>query len=136
MNKIWMVGWVGMVMLLTACQDRSRSEPAAALLDVSQFNGASAFTEMKNFLAVGPRDAGTEGALSAARYLQARLMEFGWQADIDSFTEMSPAGDTTFHNVIARRKGSGPGLLILGSHFDTKAGLPDGFQPLDCIGLR
>jgi len=77
---------------------------------------------------VGRRDAGTEGAARAARHLYQRLQELGIDAEIDEFTDDTPIGPLPFRNVIGRLPGRGKGLIVLGTHFDTKSGMDEGFQ--------
>ncbi len=105
-------------------------EPEAPVrpLDPSAFEGARALQEVADLLAVGPRDAGTPGAERAARYLRDRLRTLGVPAELDTFTNRTPVGDRVFHNVIGRIAGSRPGLILVGSHFDTKAGIAPDFQ--------
>ena len=50
------------------------------------------------------------------------------KADVDEFNEPSPRGPVIFRNVIGRLPGQGQGLIILCSHYDTKLGMPAGFQ--------
>ncbi len=102
--------------------------PAAPLLDAAKFDGPRALEEARYFVDMGLRDAGTPGALKAAQHLLARLTAFGLDARIDEFTESSPRGDVAFRNVLARKPGKLPGLVVLASHYDTKSGLPEGFE--------
>ncbi len=56
-------------------------------------------------------------------YLQQRLTAVGISAEIVSFSEPAAGGTTTFHNVVGTIPGDLNRILILGSHFDTKAGI-------------
>ncbi len=88
--------------------------------------GDRALTEVKNFLKVGNRDSGTIGAKKAAEHIQNRLKEIGFEnAQIDAFSDKSPNGEIEFHNVLAELKGDENRWIVLGSHFDTKAGIPN-----------
>ncbi|MBP5320602.1 MAG: M28 family peptidase [Kiritimatiellae bacterium] len=75
-----------------------------------------------------PRDAGTPAAGEAARWLAKTLQEMGVEAAVDSFEDEVPGGKATFHNVIGTLRGTGEGWVVLLSHFDTKAGIAEGFQ--------
>jgi glutaminyl-peptide cyclotransferase len=89
-------------------------------------SGAAALEEVRAFLAVGPRDAGTPGAERAANVLAARLRALGVEAEIQEFREPSPLGpETVFRNVLGRIPGRTDRIVLLGSHYDTKAGIPD-----------
>lgn len=94
---------------------------APARFDVS---GEAALEEVRRFVELGPRDAGTPGAEKAANYLRERLEEIGLEAEIQEFREASPQGpDTVFRNVLGRIPGAGAKMILFGSHYDTKAGI-------------
>lgn len=99
-----------------------------AELELPRLSGARALEEVARFVAVGPRDSGTPGAERAAVYLQERMEEFGVEARIQAFEDASPMGEIVFRNVIGRIPGTGERILIFGSHYDTKAGMPEGFE--------
>lgn len=114
--------------LLAGCT--AREEPVESfppLPERPQVEGARAFDEVSRFVGLGPRVAGTDGMEQAVRYLAARLSEYGVKAEIDRFTEKTSYGEVTFRNVIARIPGPRPGLVVLGSHTDTKGGISDDF---------
>jgi len=92
------------------------------------FDGQRAFQEVQALLARGPRIAGTPGALRAAEHLRNRLETHGVSAELDSFTEQTPLGNLTFHNVLGRLPGKTKRLIVLCSHFDTKSGISGDFQ--------
>lgn len=100
----------------------------APVLDPAAFDGARALYEVQSFLAVGPRDAGTPGAEKAADYLASRLRRLGVEVEVDAFVDDTPAGPRTFRNVIGRIPGRRPGVILVGSHYDTKSGIGPGFQ--------
>ena len=87
-----------------------------------------AFNEVKNFVALGPRDTGTVGAEKAAEYLLLRLKELNISADIDRFITKTPKGQTPLRNVVGSLPGRRKGLIIIGSHYDTKSGIGPDFE--------
>ena len=91
------------------------------------FDGARAFAEVAALVEISPRDAGTPGGWKAAEHISRRLESFGVTTEIDTFTDITPAGKKTFHNVIGRIPGKTDQWIILGSHFDTMPGI-DNFQ--------
>jgi glutaminyl-peptide cyclotransferase len=91
------------------------------------FDGAAALETAREFVALGPKDAGTPGAARAAEWIRARVESLGWEAGIDEFLDGPEGGELTFRNVVARRRGAGPGIVLFGAHFDTKSGIP-GFE--------
>jgi len=106
--------------VLMGCKEESRQSTLV-------FDGQKAFTEVEALVAFSPRDAGTEGGLKAAHHLKNRLDHFGLETVIDSFKDQTPAGEKTFHNVMARIQGKTDEWIILGSHFDTMPGI-ENFQ--------
>ena len=116
------------LLLLGSCRQKTE-EPVKAppQLDPAAFDGARALEEARGLVELGPRDAATPGAETAARHLADRLKAVGVEASLDEFTEMSPKGEVAFRNVIGRLPGRGEGLVLIASHYDTKSGLGDGF---------
>jgi glutaminyl-peptide cyclotransferase len=93
-----------------------------------EFDGQKALAEVAELVAIRPRDAGTAGARRAAVHLEGKLNEIGLKTVIDTFPEKTPAGKLFFNNVLGRLPGKTDRLIILGSHFDTKAGISPDFQ--------
>lgn len=103
------------------------AEPSPAF-DSAQVDGQKAYEEVERLVALGLRDSGTEGARKAAEHIKARLEALGVSADIDAFRDSSPKGEIVFRNVIGRIPGTGTGLIVIGSHYDTKVGMKEGFE--------
>lgn len=93
----------------------------------------NALAEARALVALGPRIAGTPGARQAAGHLLVRMQAVGIQSSLDAFTDETPLGKTTFWNVMGIIPAAGPRAdkapwIFLGSHFDTKSGLGEGFE--------
>ena len=86
-------------------------------------SGERALEEVRKFVELGPKEAGTPGAENAAVYLRNRLREFGVEAEIQEFTDDTPIGELPFRNVLGRIPGTGNNILLFGSHLDTKVGI-------------
>lgn len=111
------------------CGRRSAPAPdAAARFDPAAVDGARALDEVARLVALGLRDSGTPGAARAAEHLRDRLRAAGVAAEIETFEDETPSGPVVFRNVVGRLPGRGRGLVILGSHYDTKSGMPEGFE--------
>jgi glutaminyl-peptide cyclotransferase len=96
--------------------------------DSPGFDGAKAFAETEELVAIRPRDAGTAGARRAAVHLEQNLEALGFKTAIDTFSEETPDGKLFFHNVLGRLPGKTKRLIVLGSHFDTKSGISPDFE--------
>ncbi len=122
----------GLFVTLVCLAGCSRPLPESETVEPPQFDlslvdGQRAYSEVEQLLAVGLRDSGTDGAARAAEHLKARLEALGISAHIDSFENLCPLGEVTFRNVIGTLPGAGEGLIIVCSHYDTKAGMDPGF---------
>ena len=121
-GAIWILaGWVG----AAGCDRPPPAAPATAVAEPPAISGAAALEEVRAFLEVGPRDAGTPGAERAATYLRDRLRALGAEAEIQEFRDVAPSGELIFRNVLGRIPGRSGKIVLLASHFDTKAGIPD-----------
>lgn len=107
------------VLVLVGCRNESSS--------FGTFDGQRAFTEVEALVQISPRDAGTPNGRKAADHILQRLKDNGLAAEIDTFTDQTPEGQKTMHNVIGRIPGKSDRWIILGSHFDTMPGI-ENFQ--------
>ena len=107
----------------SGCLEQNRLAPT---VDPTMLSGEEALSEVGPFLALGKKDANTAGAKKAAEYLLARCKALGLDAYIDEFQDPMHEGTGTFYNVVAEIPGQNDELIILGGHFDTKAGV-EGF---------
>jgi glutaminyl-peptide cyclotransferase len=97
-------------------------------MDSASFDEEKAWAETEALVQIRPRDAGTGGGRIAAIHLETRLKDLGFKTVVDTFSEETPAGKMFFNNVLGRLPGKTDRLIILASHFDTKAGISDDFQ--------
>ena len=94
--------------------------PVAAPDDLaSQFDGGRALRVAGELVALGPRPPGSPELDSSRRMLRGWLEECGWEVEFQQFESPTPFGPTRFVNVLARRPGARPDI-ILASHIDTK----------------
>jgi glutaminyl-peptide cyclotransferase len=107
------------VLVLVGCRNDSSS--------FGTFDGQRAFAEVEALVQISPRDAGTPNGRKAAEHILQRLEDNGIAAEIDTFTDQTPEGQKTMHNVIGRIPGKTDRWIILGSHFDTMLGI-ENFQ--------
>lgn len=121
MKRIFLAG----LLVCASCGQRAVL-PVTPPYDVSALSGEAAYREVGQFVALGPKVPGTEGARKAAEALRSRLSGLGLKVDWDEFMDATPAGTGTFVNVMATLPGNQPGLIILAAHWDTKSGI-EGF---------
>jgi len=99
-------------------------------VDPALFDGGRALEEVRRFVGLGPRPAGTPEARRAAEYLRDRLQALGMEAAIDTFRDAAPGGVCVFRNVVGRIPATGDArknILILAGHYDTKVGISTNF---------
>ena len=126
----WGMGLLGALWIGAGCgaAPMEEAEVAVAPRPRLELSGERALDEVARLVALGRRDSGTPGAERAANHLLARFEDLGVEAEIQEFRDPSPKGEMIFRNVIGRIPGESDRLLMLGSHYDTKAGMPDGFE--------
>lgn len=106
----------------------SSADVSDSLVRLDALDGEKALDYVRGLVAITPRDSGTPGAENAAQWIHETMTPFADTCEIDTFTNATPIGDVAFHNVIATLRGQGQGMVIIGSHFDTKSGIRETFQ--------
>jgi len=84
------------------------------------FDGKRAYEQVKKQVSYGPRPAGSAALGQLQDYLEAELKSYGCAVDTDSFSADTPAGRLPMKNIVAKIPGETPGILLLGTHYDTK----------------
>ena len=109
------------------------AEPAAQTrtANTSPFNGDRAFADLRAIVAFGPRPAGSESLAKTRAYIAAELQKAGLKAEFDEFEAVTPRGRKKMTNVRAVRPGTGPGIIALVGHYDTKI-----FSDLNFVGAN
>ena len=113
----------GMVFFGSAAHAASQGRQATA-----KFDGRRAFEDLQELVRLGERTAATEGAAQAAEFIARRLRDAGIQVRLDSFSEDTPWGRGRFTNVMGIIPGQCDSVVIIGGHYDTKAGIGRRFQ--------
>ena len=96
------------------------ARPGVLHADTPAFDAGRAFEHVRQLVAIGPRPAGSAGAVQTRRYITTQLAALGLTATEQSFVAQTPVGSVTMANVVARIPGSRPERLILAGHYDTK----------------
>src|SRR5579872_1919160 len=112
---------------VTAAPPPAASQTAVAATDEAPppektggFDGKRAFAHVAKQVSFGPRPAGSPALAQTQDYLLAELKSYGCTADVDAFTSDTPAGRIAMKNILVKIPGDKPGVILLGTHYDTK----------------
>ncbi len=111
--------------LLCAGCSGKRSAESSAWEKLPPDAGVRMYAYDDELTSISPRDAGTEGAARASRWIAQQLRQMGYRPVADCWTESTYTGRRTFCNVWAEYRGRSRKTVVLGSHYDTKSGIPD-----------
>jgi hypothetical protein len=95
----------------------------AAQTPPPKFDGARAFEDIRQLVAIGPRVAGTPGAEAARKYIRQQLQAAGVTVEEQAFEAVTPLGRTRMVNLRATLPAAGAASkqrLVIGGHYDTK----------------
>jgi glutaminyl-peptide cyclotransferase len=84
------------------------------------FDGAKAYDHVAKFVAFGPHPPATDAIHNVQNYIHSQLQGFGCAVDEDDFTAPTPIGAMAMKNIIAKIPGTGQGIILLLTHYDTK----------------
>jgi glutaminyl-peptide cyclotransferase len=84
------------------------------------FDGAKAYAQVVKQLTYGPRPAGSPALAKLQDYLQTELKSYGCSVETDDFSADTPAGRLPMKNILVKIPGEKPGIILLGTHYDTK----------------
>ena len=103
------------------------STPAIALSDLAPppsqtggFDGAAAYDFTTKLVSFGPRPPASDAIRKTQDYIESQLKGFGCAVDVDAFNAQTPIGTLAMKNIVARIPGTGQGIILLMTHYDTK----------------
>ena len=96
------------------------------------FDGARAYEYAREFAAIGPRWPTGPGHVKAEDFLRSHFTQNHDQFEQDTFTADTPIGPVPLCNFIVRFPGSKPGIIVLGSHYETNYPL----RNINCVGAN
>jgi glutaminyl-peptide cyclotransferase len=105
-----------------ANQSAAAPKPTEAAPPADQtggFDGAKAYEHVAKIVSFGPRPPSSEGIHRAQDYLISQLQSFGCEIDQDDFHASTPKGDVLMKNIIAKAPGTGQGIILLLTHYDS-----------------
>lgn len=84
------------------------------------FDGKRAYDSVAKQVSFGPRPAGSPAIAKTQDYILAELKSYGCTTNVDSFSSDTPAGRIAMKNILVKIPGEKPGIILLGTHYDTK----------------
>ncbi len=84
------------------------------------FDGKRAFAHVAKQVSFGPRPSGSQSIIQLQDYLQSELKSYGCTVATDAFTADTPVGRLPMKNILVKIPGEKPGVILLGTHYDTK----------------
>jgi Zn-dependent M28 family amino/carboxypeptidase len=92
---------------------------AATLSAQQHFDGNRAYEYAREFAAIGPRWPTGPGHVKAQEFLRTQFQRNHDSFEEDSFTADTPIGPVPLTNFIVRFAGRKPGVIVLGTHYET-----------------
>src|SRR6266849_4852584 len=83
------------------------------------FDGKRAFAHVAKQVSFGPRPSGSQAILLLQDYLQSELKSYGCNVETDDFSADTPVGRLRMKNILVKIPGEKPGVILLGTHYDT-----------------
>ena len=89
------------------------------------FDGKRAYALVAKQVGFGPHPSGSPAIAKLQDFLQSELKGYGCTVDTDSFTADTPVGRLPMKNIVAKIPGERPGIILLGTHYDTLLTVPN-----------
>src|ERR1700731_159660 len=83
------------------------------------FDGKRGFAHVAKQVSFGPRPSGSQAIVHLQDYLQTELKSYGCNVETDSFGADTPVGRLPMKNILVKIPGEKPGVILLGTHYDT-----------------
>src|SRR5260370_12293746 len=96
------------------------------------FDGKRAYAHVAKQVGFGPHPSGSPAIAPVQEYLLAELKSDGCFVESDVFSADTPIGRLPIKNILVKITGEKPGIILLGTHYDTL--LMDNFVGADDAG--
>jgi hypothetical protein len=83
------------------------------------FDGKRAFAHVAKQVSFGPRPSGSPALAHVQEYLLSELKSYGCNVETDDFSADTPVGRLRMKNILVKTPGEKPGVILLGTHYDT-----------------
>jgi glutaminyl-peptide cyclotransferase len=84
------------------------------------FDGKRAYAQVAKQVGFGPRPSGSQAIAQTQEYILSELSSYGCAVETDAFNAQTPAGLIAMKNILVKIPGEKPGIILLGTHYDTK----------------
>jgi hypothetical protein len=108
------------------------ADDAPAAEKTGGFDGKRAYAQVAKQVSFGPHSSGSPAIAKVQEYLLSELKSYGCTVDVDSFGADTPVGRLAMKNILVKIPGERPGIILLGTHYDTL--LMDNFVGADDAG--
>jgi Zn-dependent M28 family amino/carboxypeptidase len=95
----------------------SSATQAAASATAPRIASSRAMKYVREVVAFGPRPPGSAAHKKLEAYIKSHLQNI--EVEDDLFTAATPAGPVGMRNIIAKFPGSQPGIIVIGTHYET-----------------
>ncbi|MGA2811651.1 MAG: M28 family peptidase [Candidatus Acidiferrum sp.] len=92
---------------------------APAAPQTGGIDGHRALELVAKQLAYGPRPSDSAALQQLQSFLKAELAGYGCTLDVDDFQVDTPVGHRKMENILVKIPGQKPGIILLGTHYDT-----------------
>jgi Zn-dependent M28 family amino/carboxypeptidase len=106
----------GVVIALVVTHYRARTDLARS---AAGFDGARAFKDLEELVALGPRPPGSPALERAREYITAQLGTAGVEVQRDPFTAGTPVGPLPMVNIMGVLSGKSSNVVMVAGHYDT-----------------
>ena len=89
------------------------------------FDGKRAYELVAKQVGFGPHPSGSPAIAKLQDFLQSELKSYGCTVETDSFTADTPVGRLPMKNILVKISGEKPGVILLGTHYDTLLSVPN-----------
>jgi hypothetical protein len=96
------------------------TEDALPATQTGGFDGARAYAHVAKLVSFGPHPPESDGIHRAQQYIEAELKSYGCPIEDDDFHAPTPMGNMAMKNIVVKVPGTGSGIILLLTHYDTK----------------